>query len=118
MYKSLIWMAMAASCLSALAAAPPVVKNAPLSIERKLLGSGEQGQQGVEQAQPVGDFGVWHVPQYMPGYPTSATIWPRVITVRCRNQQCEGDSITPDMGPGEYLFFVPSEDSSGSRLLP
>lgn len=110
MYKALIWIAMAAGCLSASAATPAVIKNAPLSIERRLLGSGEQGLQGLEQAQPVGDFGVWHVPQYLPGYPTSATIWPRVITVKCKNLQCEGYSITPEMGPGEYLFFMPSQD--------
>ena len=102
--------AMAVSGASTVAGAAPVVTNAPLSIERKLLGSGEQSQAGQELAQMVGDFGVWHVPQYLPGYPSAATIWPRVITVKCKNRQCEGYFITPEMGPGEYLFFVPAQD--------
>ena len=93
--------AMAVTGASTVAGAAPVVTNAPMSIERKLLGSGEQGQTGQELAQTVGDFGVWHVPQYLPGYPSAATIWPRVITVKCKNRQCEGYLITPEMGPGE-----------------
>ena len=110
MYKLAILMAIAVIYQSIFAAPLPVLANEPLQIERKLFGSGEQGQQGAEQAQPVGDFGVWHVPQYLPGYPSSVTIWPRVISVKCRSSQCEGYAITPEMGPGEYLFFVPSSD--------
>ncbi|RDI04682.1 hypothetical protein DFO48_11632, partial [Comamonas sp. AG1104] len=39
-----------------------------------------------------------------------ATIWPRAIPVKCKGGQCEGYVITPQMGPGEYLFFVPTSE--------
>lgn len=110
MYKLAILISIAVICQSTLAAPAPIQANEPLQIKRKLLGSGEPGRPGIEQAQPVGDFGVWHVPQYLPGYPSAATIWPRVISVKCRSGQCEGYAITPEMGPGEYLFFAPSSD--------
>lgn len=84
----------------AAAAAPP-----SLRIERSPFGSGLQNATGTENADPVADFGVWHVPQYLPGYPTAATIWPRVIEVPCVKDVCAGYSITPAMGRGEYLFF-------------
>jgi hypothetical protein len=78
-----------------------------LKIERVYFGSGLQNAAGFENAEPVGDYGVWHVPQYMPGYPTSETIWPRVVEVRCTGDQCEGYTISPSLGRGEYLFFKP-----------
>lgn len=90
-------------------AAVPLPHNADLMIERMPFGSGLQNTSGMENAQPVADFGVWHAPQYMPGYPTAATIWPRVVLVRCKDGMCDGYSITPNMGPGEYLFFKPVE---------
>ena len=63
---------------------------------------------GTDNADPVADYGVWHVPQYMPGFPTAATIWPRVVDVRCaEDNACTGYLITPAMGRGEYLFFRP-----------
>lgn len=86
----------------------PLMSNAQLSIQRVPLGSGEQGLQGEEVAQPVGDLGVWHVPQYMPGFPSAATIWPRSVMVHCKNKRCDGFVITPEMGRGEYLYFVPT----------
>jgi hypothetical protein len=52
---------------------------------------------------------VWHVPQYLPGFPTAATIWPRVIILQCASDLCSGYEITPEMGRGEYLFFVPEK---------
>lgn len=110
MYKALVLFATVAGCIPVWSATDPVAINTPLSIQRQIFGSGEQGAVGEEQAQPVGDYGVWHVPQYLPGYPTSATIWPRAITVKCKSGRCEGYVITPQMGPGEYLFFVPTEE--------
>lgn len=81
-----------------------------VEIGRMLLGSGEPGQPGFENATPVYN-NVYHVPQYLPGYPTAATIWPRVIEVLCRQVearlQCDGYYWTPKMGRGEYLYFVP-----------
>lgn len=78
-------------------------------IDRVYFGSGLQNATGAENADPVGDYGVWHVPQYMPGYPTSQTIWPRVVDVRCTDNLCEGYTINPNLGRGEYLFFRPAK---------
>jgi hypothetical protein len=78
---------------------------AALRIERQPFGSGLQNATGTENADPVGDLGVWHAPQYLPGFPTAATIWPRVVDVPCVHEVCAGYSITPAMGRGEYLFF-------------
>jgi len=103
---------------------------AQVSIERNRLGSGEQGVQGFENATLVLDNNIFHAPQYLPMYPTAATIWPRVVEVRChrvgtsvtvsvntagvvygaRNEpklQCDGYDWMPALGRGEYLFFKP-----------
>ncbi len=102
-------LAMAARAAPSLREAPPPMQRIQMQIERMYLGSGLQNAPGVENAQPVGNFGVWHAPQYMPGYPTAATIWPRVVNVRCMDHVCAGYVITPEMGRGEYLFFRPSD---------
>lgn len=81
---------------------------ADITIQRNLLGSGIQNAAiTADVATQVGDYGVYHVPQYMPGYPTAATIWPRVVEVKCQNNACEGYQNTPALGRGEYLFFKP-----------
>ena len=81
---------------------------ADVKIQRNLLGSGIQNaEMTADVATQVGDYGVYHVPQYMPGYPTAATIWPRVVEVKCQNNVCEGYENTPALGRGEYLFFKP-----------
>ena len=81
---------------------------ADVKIQRNLLGSGIQNEaMTADVATQVGDYGVYHVPQYMPGYPTAATIWPRVVEVKCQNDLCEGYENTPALGRGEYLFFKP-----------
>lgn len=110
MCKTLVLLVVATCCASAWAVNESKAINERLSIQRQVLGSGVQGSTGEEQAQPVGDYGVWHAPQYLPGFPTAATIWPRAVTVKCKNSRCEGYTITPQMGPGEYLFFVPSNE--------
>lgn len=96
-------------------AAGPLAAAENLKIERVPFGSGVQNAQGTENASPVGDLQVWHVPQYMPGFPTAATIWPRVVEVRCVDDLCEGYAITPQMGSGEYLFFRPIYEKSGEK---
>ncbi len=83
-----------------------------LAIERVSLGSGMQNSSGFENASPVGDLGVWHAPQYLPGYPTAATLWPRIVRVDCLEDRCSGYTVTPGMGRGEYLFFQPARVSS------
>ncbi|MDB5947274.1 MAG: hypothetical protein JWQ33_2300, partial [Ramlibacter sp.] len=83
---------------------------AQVEIGRSLLGSGEPGQTGFENATEVYN-NIYHVPQYLPGFPTAAVLWPRVVEVPCRRVgaglQCEGYHWTPRMGRAEYLFFVP-----------
>ena len=82
---------------------------AEVTIQRNLLGSGIQNEaMTADVATQVGDYGVYHAPQYMPGYPTAATIWPRVVEVKCQNDVCEGYQNTPALGRGEYLFFKPA----------
>lgn len=103
----ILWLAACCTATVAVAAAapsPPVLR-----IERMNMGSGLQNARGTENAEPVGTLGVWHVPQYLPGFPTAATIWPRVIILQCASDLCSGYEITPEMGRGEYLFFVPEK---------
>ncbi|MDP9601083.1 hypothetical protein ABL840_21655 [Variovorax sp. NFACC27] len=101
----LLWLA---ACCATTAAAAASVAQPTLRVERMNMGSGLQNARGTENAEAVGSLGVWHVPQYMPGYPTAATIWPRVIVIQCTNDLCAGYEVTPEMGRGEYLFFVPA----------
>lgn len=87
--------------------APPVT----VEIQRLYLGSGEPGQGGFENATLVVND-VYHVPQYLPGRPTAAPIWPRVIEVPCTRLasgglRCQGYAWRPGVGRGEYLYFRP-----------
>ncbi|KQX21970.1 hypothetical protein [Variovorax sp. Root434] len=100
----LLWLA---ACCAATSAAAAAVQPT-LRVERMNMGSGLQNARGTENALPVGSLGVWHVPQYLPGFPTAATIWPRVIVIQCTEDLCAGYTITPELGRGEYLFFVPA----------
>jgi|GEM_PF-489948 len=102
----ILWLA---ACGAATTAAAAAVQQQPLRVERVNMGSGLQNARGTENALPVGSLGVWHVPQYLPGYPTAATIWPRVIFLQCTGDLCAGYTITPEVGRGEYLFFVPAD---------
>jgi hypothetical protein len=81
-----------------------------VSIERYVLGSGEPGQAGFENAEAV-ENNIYHVPQYLPGSPTSAMLWARVIQVPCHREgdltRCEGYHWSPAMGRAEYLYFTP-----------
>lgn len=55
--------------------------------------------------------GIFHAPQYMPGYPTAATLWPRVVDVQCKKVgavlNCDGYNWMPEYGRGEYLMIHP-----------
>lgn len=99
--------AQAATANAALAPASDV------SIQRNTFGSGSPDGEpgGYENGQMVFND-IYHVPQYLPGYPTAATIWPRVIDVPCTREpngelQCQGYNWLPKFGRGEYLFFRP-----------
>jgi hypothetical protein len=76
------------------------------------LGSGipnavAQNDSLFEPAVNMGN-GLYHVPGYMPYYPTAASIWPRVVQVHCNTQQeCDGYTVTPGLGRGEYVFIQP-----------
>lgn len=87
--------------------APPLT----VEIQRLYLGSGEPERPGYENATLVLND-VYHVPQYLPGLPTAASLWPRVIDVPCTvlpsgALRCRGYSWTPAMGRAEYLYFRP-----------
>lgn len=84
-----------------------------VKIGRVLLGSGEPGDgsgPAYENATQVYN-NLYHAPQYLPFYPTAATIWPRVIEVPCRqvgaDLLCERYHWRPEYGRAEYLFFTP-----------
>lgn len=83
-----------------------------VEIQRNTLGSGEPGKSGYENAVPLGN-GTYHAPQYLPGSPTSATIYPRVVEVPCIETaagrlSCEGYRWRPEFGRAEYLLIVPT----------
>jgi hypothetical protein len=83
-----------------------------VSVGRNVLGSGVPGAMGSEQT-TVWDAtnNIFHSPQYLPGYPTAATLWPRVIDVKCKkvdgNLNCDGYNWMPEYGRGEYLMIHP-----------
>lgn len=93
-------------CVSGLAFA----SEKSVTISREFLGSGQQEITGFENATNWDNY-IYHAPQYMPGYPTAAIIYPRVITVKCNRviwgTACEGYTWLPEMGRGEYLMFQP-----------
>lgn len=83
---------------------------AQVNIDRNSLGSGTPGETGVENATQW-DIDLYHAPQYMPGYPTAATIFPRAINVSCiktvAGLNCKGYNWSPEMGRSEYLLIRP-----------
>lgn len=83
---------------------------ADVGIQQTPLGSGTPGTAGVTPSTLVMD-GMYHAPQYMPGYPTAATLWPRVVDVECtevgKQLNCASYNWLPELGRGEYLLFRP-----------
>lgn len=84
-----------------------------IPVIRNQLGTGTPASVitvGIENARYVAD-NYYHVPQYMPNYPTAAVIWPRVIDLECERVEgqvrCNGYHWLPEMGRGEYLFVTP-----------
>lgn len=81
-----------------------------VSVERHELGSGQPGVVGSESAQQWSND-IFHAPQYMAGYPTAATLWPRVVDVDCvttdKGLHCKGYNWLPELGRGEYLMIRP-----------
>lgn len=94
----------------ALTAGP--VLAAELSIAPKVTGSGVPHATGYTKANPELPYGTFYAPQYLPGYPTAATIWPRTIDVNCTQDKtlelkCDGYHWLPEYGRGEYLWVHP-----------
>jgi hypothetical protein len=85
--------------------------HAGVVIANTAQGSGSPGEVGYEAAAPVLSNNIYFTPQYMPAFPTAATIWPRVVEVPCTESdghlQCAGYEWSPKLGRGEYLFFKP-----------
>jgi len=81
-----------------------------VNVTREELGSGTPESKGLENAQKW-DNDIFHAPQYMPGFPTAATLWPRIVDVPCDRTpiglNCDGYHWTPDLGRGEYLMIHP-----------
>lgn len=90
-----------------------------VGILRNEYGSGTPGVQGLENATPMGND-LYHAPQYMPSYPTAATIWPRVVDVPCvktvKGLQCQGYEWQPKLGRAEYLYFRPVVKEQSAKL--
>lgn len=83
---------------------------AQVNLSNKELGSGTPGKTGYENAVKW-DNNIFHAPQYMPGHPTAATLYPRVIDVECvkvsTGLNCKGYNWLPELGRGEYLMIRP-----------
>lgn len=83
---------------------------AQVDIDRIPLGSGVPGNSGVENATQW-DMDIYHAPQYMPGYPTASTLFPRAVPVLCVKRDsglhCKGYNWLPEMGRAEYLMIRP-----------
>ena len=84
-------------------------------VKRMPFGSGTPAAavtSGTESALPVAD-GLYHVPNYLPGFPTAATIWPRELPINCERDTnagtatCTGFEVYAATGRGEYLFVRP-----------
>lgn len=85
-----------------------------IEVTKMALGSGTPAlsTSGTETALLVGD-GLYHVPNYLPGFPTAATIWPRALSLSCEPDaadgklNCSGFEVIPALGRGEYIFVRP-----------
>lgn len=95
--KSVLLAAVLAASLPAWAASNADVKNEFLGFGNEMTGAQPMEQVGEHE-------GIYHVPGYLPGHPTAATIWPRVVEVKCKKGLCDGPQWTPALGRGEYLY--------------
>jgi hypothetical protein len=104
-------MKLLAFILTAAVLASPVFAQ---DVQVRQLGSGTpsaESAKGTEATELVNDSAS-HAPQYLPGYPTAATIFPRVVEVPCTKAadgklNCAGYNWAPNMGRAEYLYITP-----------
>lgn len=107
-----IFAQMMALVLAATSAVAADTSSTKILVVRNQLGIGSPAKAltvNSERGHYVND-GMYHVPQYLPGYPTAAVLWARTVEVNCRDGQildCDGYHWLPEMGRGEYLFVVP-----------
>lgn len=56
-------------------------------------------------------LGIHHVPGMLPGHPTAATLWPRIIRVECKKEgeklKCDYPARSPSVGRAEYVLYEP-----------
>jgi hypothetical protein len=89
-----------------------------ITLDNAPLGSGQVGKHGKQNAESVG-HGMYHAPQYMPGYPTAATIWPRAFEIPCdTTTDCSGYNWLPSLGRAEYLFVIPRVKQDAPLVPP
>lgn len=87
----------------------------PTRIDTVPAGSGVPWNSYQERPWRV-EPGVFHVPQYLHGFPTAATIWPRIVRVPCSGEVCDGYNYLPEMGRSEYLFFTGTDRSVNTTI--
>lgn len=109
------WGSAAADVITAAVADNYQVERVPFQVERVPFGAGtpDMGETtGTETAEHVAD-GLYHVSNFLPGFPTAATIWPREVPVKCnldrvtQQKTCTGYRVIPAIGRGEYIFVRP-----------
>lgn len=100
--------------ISLLLAVVSATASAQYLVQNKILGPNNVENGSGLGIKVFGDF--YHVPQFMPGFPTAATIWPRVVKTDCRftdrNIYCDSIRLTQYGDRSEYLFFTEKEKSS------
>jgi hypothetical protein len=95
---------------------------ATILVKRVPFGSGTPGPddgaspvKGYDVAEAVGS-GLYQVPGYLPYRPSAGVLYPRVVQVKCviafgllstESWTCDGYSISPALGRGEYILIQP-----------
>lgn len=102
--KKILSLCLMLLALPALAANEITIRNMP-------YGSGTPGNDdGTTIATEVSP-GLYQAPQFLPGFPTAATLFPYVVNVNCTQTGttvvCDGYNWYPSSGRGEYILFHP-----------
>lgn len=105
--------ASAALVLLALAVNAQSFEGSRVRVTGVPLGSGVPVAAGVPSSSYADHIaaGDYHVPNYLPGYPTAATLWPRVWHLPCKRDPADGDLLCAGYGVsplrGEYIYNRP-----------